>query len=409
MSSVSSPDYSDSPPAPKYSSLPLAGEATVEYTPRGNSSAPLEHITKTCSFMTVILKGQDASEDFPTYGRGSSVNGEIGLKSNTSVLSVLVKLKGRLHLSISDSGSTTVPVVSEYIELWCQDPTRCDPCPSVLPFAITFPQTFIYGERTLPLPPSFYEVFYQQPAVSVECTYMLKFTIHHGGSKMAFWKPSRSYSLQLNYRPRTRPQRPIFHLERFISTMKQVPEDWLQIESTMRVRQNASADAKPISCRFVIPSIGAFGLSDTIPFHIQLSSSLTSLSLLLPDFPENKRSRHVRVLITRQIMVEANTRKCWRTRTLGEGTVRALPPPFIDAPCQKDEVYADWEGEVRCDKNVQYGGFNVGAVTVKDYIVFVLTPPNPRTCPLLTHQYSQPIKLVTDVWTDESTSHPSDN
>ncbi|KAF5393217.1 hypothetical protein D9757_000706 [Collybiopsis confluens] len=412
MPLISPPSCTRLAPAPNYSSLPSAGEETIEFTPRGNSSLN-NSITRSCSFMNVILKINAFSpsyEDIPTYGRGSTVHGEIGLKSSSLVLSVSVKLKGRLHLSISDSGSTTATVVSESLQVWSQNPIRCDLCPGVLPFAVTFPQTFTTGERVLPIPPSFYETFYQHPAVTLDCRYMLKFTIHYGGSKMTFLKPSRSYSVQLNYRPRTRPQRPIYHLERFLLTVKQAPGDWLQIESSIRVRPTASADVRAVSCRFFIPSVGAFGLSDAIPFHIQLSSNLTSLRLMIPeDLPDKKRSRQVRVLITRQIMVQVNTRKCWRTRILGEGIVRALPPPFALRPWnsgEDEEECIDWEGEVRCD-HVEHGGFNVGSVIFKDYIVFVLTPPNARTCPLLMHQYSQPIKLVTDAWHDDL-SHPAD-
>ncbi|KAJ4483270.1 hypothetical protein J3R30DRAFT_3833865 [Lentinula aciculospora] len=411
MSSVLPPSYSSSPPPPVYSNIRLKGEETIEFTPRGNAPSTVSvNLTKTCSFLTIVLQGQNVAEDYPTYGRGSTLCGEIELKSNASVLSVSVKLKGRLHVSISDSGSTTVPVVSETVVLWSQASAHGGPCPKILPFSMTFPTTFEHAGRIRPIPPSFCEAFYQLPAASAQCTYMLKVTIHSSGSKVAFWRPSRSYSMQLNYRPRTRPPRPIFHMDRFLTTLKHIPEDWLEIESTMRTRRTASSDFKPISCRFFLPSVRAFGLSDSIPFHIQLSTSLASLRLLLPDaISEAKQSSSIRVFITRQTMVEVNTRKCWRTATLVEGTVRAVAPPVDSASVEGNDVYVDWEGEVRVEKDVvQSGGFNIGTVFIKDYIVFALTPPNPRSCPLLAHQYSQPIKLVTEAWTDDFTSHPSD-
>jgi len=415
MSLVDPPIYSEPPtplPIPDYSSSPLEGEETVLFTPRGSSpSAAPENITKTCSFLTLILKDQSTTAGFPTYGTGSTVYGEIGLKSSASVLSVEVKLKGRLYTSISGSGSGTITVVAERVLLWSQDSTCC---PSVLPFAIRFPRTFTHDGCTRPIPPSFTQSFvaeqyYPPPPVSVRCSYWFKVTIHHGGRKMAFWKPSRSYSLQLNYLPRSRPQRPISHLDSFLTTFKHIPEDWLQIESIMRVRAG-KVDVNPVSCRFFIPSVGAFGLSDSIPFHIQLSSSLASLRLLLPnENSESKRSRLIRVFITRQTMVEAHTRKCWKSVTLGEGTLRPVAPP-ADAPFTSDagEVNVDWEGEVCYEKKVLHGGFNIGTVIVKDYIVFALLPPNPRTCPLLEHQSYHPIRLVTSVWTEENTLHPSE-
>jgi len=217
------------------------------------------------------------------------------------------------------------------------------------------------------------------------------------------------YSILVNYIPRTRPLRPIVHIDRFLSSLKQIPEDWLQIESIMRVRNARSTkDVQPVSCRFFIPSVGAFGLSDSIPFHIQLSSSLASLRLLLPD--ERPESSSVRVCLTRQMMVEINT-KCTRTQVLAEGKVRSLAPPADAIYSDDHDVYVDFEGEVQCQstrKEVRYGGFNSGTVVVKDYIVFSVQSANPKTSPLLNHQYSQPIRLVTDTWTDDSTSHPSD-
>ncbi|KAJ3915314.1 hypothetical protein F5877DRAFT_81960 [Lentinula edodes] len=411
MSMVLPPNYFPTPSPPRYSYLLPEGEETVEFTPRGNAPTNvLVNITKTCSFLTIILKDQNPAEECPTYGRGSTIHGEIGLRSSASVLSVSIKLKGRLRVSISDSGSATIPVVSESAVLWSRDSAHKDLCPSVLPFSIAFPTTFKHGDRVRSIPPSFSEAYYQLPAISAQCSYILKVTIHNS-SKMTFWKPSRSYSLWLNYRPRTRPQRPVFHLDRFLATLKQIPEDWLELESTMRIRRTDSPDLKPISCRFFFPSVGAFGLSDTIPFHIQISSSLASLRLLLsPEIPNSGTERpSVRVFISRQTMVEVNTRKCWRTATLVEGRVRAIAPPIYTTAVEGADTYVDWEGEVRVEKDmVQYGGFNIGTVIVKDYIVFAITPPNPRSCPLLAHQHSVPIKLVTDVWTDGSTSHPLD-
>lgn len=42
--------------------------------------------------MTIILKGQNPAEDFPVYGRGSTITGEVELKANASVQSVSVQV-----------------------------------------------------------------------------------------------------------------------------------------------------------------------------------------------------------------------------------------------------------------------------------------------------------------------------
>lgn len=49
-----------------------------------------------------------------------------------------------------------------------------------------------------------------------------------------------------------------------------------------------------------------------------------------------------------------------------EGRVRAIAPPIYATAVEGADMYVDWEGEVRVEKDmVQYGGFNIGTVVVK--------------------------------------------
>ncbi|GAW04227.1 hypothetical protein LENED_006003 [Lentinula edodes] len=332
MSMVLPPNYFPTPSPPRYSYLLPEGEETVEFTPRGN--APTNVLTKIRPRNVPLIAG-----------------------------ALQFMLKGRLRVSISDSGSATIPVVSESAVLWSRDSAHKDLCPSVLPFSIAFPTTFKHGDRVRSIPPSFSEAYYQLPAISAQCSYILKVTIHNS-SKMAFWKPSRSYSLWLNYRPRTRPQRPVFHLDRFLATLKQIPEDWLELESTMRIRRTDSPDLKPISYLFKLGVITA------------------SVITRNPEFGNRATQRS-------SIHIPTNDGRSQYAKMLENGNVGGG---------KGADTYVDWEGEVRVEKDmVQYGGFNIGTVIVKDYIVFAITPPNPRSCPLLAHQHSVPIKLVTDL------------
>ncbi|KAJ7901977.1 hypothetical protein B0H14DRAFT_2669318 [Mycena olivaceomarginata] len=76
-------------PAPSYAALPRTrcGESTVEYTPRaGLQETPLGNLTKQWRGVTIIFKNQDDSLDTPTYGRNSSVCGEIGLENSEAVI-----------------------------------------------------------------------------------------------------------------------------------------------------------------------------------------------------------------------------------------------------------------------------------------------------------------------------------
>lgn len=45
--------------------------------------------------MTVIFKGQSPAEEFPTYGRNSTIHGEVELEANASVLRVTVQVTAK--------------------------------------------------------------------------------------------------------------------------------------------------------------------------------------------------------------------------------------------------------------------------------------------------------------------------
>jgi len=55
----------------------------------------------------------------------------------------------------------------------------------------------------------------------------------------------------LNFRPRTRPQRPIVLLGSVFACIKLVPEEWSQVVSTMLVRPKS--DMKPVNCHVSVP------------------------------------------------------------------------------------------------------------------------------------------------------------
>jgi len=109
----------------------------------------------------------------------------------------------------------------------------------------------------------------------------------------------------------------------------------------------------------------------------------------------------IRVFLLRQITVSVFGQRAWRDCVIGEGKLRLLPPLPPDLyPCSEDCQTADWEGEVRCDEDIQTGGFNVGNFSVKDFIVLALYPPHPSKSPLCELQHPHPIRIVTDPWTD---------
>ncbi|KAJ7901978.1 hypothetical protein B0H14DRAFT_2669328 [Mycena olivaceomarginata] len=229
------------------------------------------------------------------------------------------------------------------------------------------------------------------------------------------------YPIHVAFRPRTRPARPILQ-DAFLSTLKVAPSEWHQMVVTIPQRRKATVTVEPISCHLIIPSVQTFCLSEPIPFHIQLCGSQESLQHFYGSVPEpvlpGKRPRRrqyaarIRVFLARQIYLEINGRQSWRTITVGEGTLRPIPPlesahPDADAA----EVSVDWDGEVRCKSDVTCGSFSISRLVVKvgrRFHYFCLTPGNVRTSSLLPIQHAHPIRLVTDGWTDQELAHPQD-
>ncbi|KAF4567514.1 hypothetical protein EYR40_006517 [Pleurotus pulmonarius] len=413
-------------PAPSYSTLPLTDEETIEYNPRpGSPTIPQGSYTRQWGRTTLILHDQDEAAAMPSYGRNAIINGEVGLGDNENILSVALKLEGRLHLSISDGGRNNTTLVSVHHTLWKTDNPAGKTCPSSMPFSIRFPSSYHDGERSRRLPPSYEVTYHGIPAIVAKCSYSLSLMVTRIRHKrVSFWTSCKTRTIGLNHRPRSRPHRPVLPINSLFSTIKRLPEEWRQIVTEMGTRPGSTIS--PITCHFFIPSVQTFGLSDTIPFHIQLTGPLQSLHTFIPPNSAelspissgsktsfrnpNSHLLHrpaIRVSLARQVLVEVHERKSWRSSTLGEGSVWPVPPSApVSLDSDSHEVTIDWSGEVRCGEDITSGGFSTGGLVIKDFIVFALTPSNPRTSSLLEIQHAHPIKFVTDPWID--LVHPLD-
>ncbi|KAJ7268850.1 hypothetical protein B0H12DRAFT_1009679 [Mycena haematopus] len=413
--SVALPAYS---PAPSYAALPRCGDAIIEYTPRIGQGEVLGNFTKQWRDVTIIFKNQDQSSNIPTYGRSSSVCGEIGLENPECVSSVSLKLEGRINLSSSDCGSIVQKIVEERRMLF--DHAKSGRCPSVVGFALPFPTTYKDEGKVYRIPPTYETVCLGSPLIVVKCSYRLTFTITKLKSgRLSFLKATGKTRVGLPEFAGTRPARPIIP-DAFFSTLKAAPSEWHQMVVTIPTRRKTTGLVDPISCHFIIPSVQAFCISEAIPFHIQLCGSQESLQRFYGSAPEpvvpGKRpprrrefSAIIRVFLARQIYLQINGRQSWRTITIGEGTLRPIPPLESLDPeaAEANEVAVDWEGEVRCKNDVTCGSFSINRLVVKDFIIFALTPANVRASPLLPIQHAHPIRLVTDSWTDQE-AHPAE-
>jgi len=208
----------------------------------------------------------------------------------------------------------------------------------------------------------------------------------------------RRIYVPIEYHPQTSPARGIPPNLYFLSSVKGMPQEWHQTSFVMNAR--SSSKLSPIQCQAFIPSIKVFGLSDTIPVHLQLCGPLSSLrELVLPSSPSP-----VRVYLTRRVGFEDHDKSTWRVQRIGEGHFPPLPPVVnFDCDCQPAHDSCDscvetldWDGEVKCDLAVTVGGFTAAGLTVKDFITLEIIPPKAVQSPLLSIQYAIPIRLVTE-------------
>jgi len=259
--------------------------------------------------------------------------------------------------------------------------------------------------------------------------------------------------------PRTRAHRPILPSPCFFSSVKTSPEEWYQAVTYPKTRPSAKID--PVSChvssslctlhsipfvdtlywQLFVPAGRIYGITDKIPFHVQLAGKTCSLrelfsepllervrsadstNTIVPHTKTTPAKPLIRVYLLRQIAVTVKGSSAWRNKVIGEGTIWPMPPEHTSccssetSGCREDHV--DWEGEVRCNDDITAGSFDVANVNVKvrtsvrllepenltlclqDFIALSLSPPNKQTSPLLDLQISVPIRLVTDSFTEE--------
>jgi len=82
----------------------------------------------------------------------------------------------------------------------------------------------------------------------------------------------------------------------------------------------------------------------------------------------------------------------WRTEEIGEGLFKHAG----DGP--------DWMsfyGEIHINTQVKIGGFRAGGLTLKDFIILSMMPPEPARAPFSELRQVIPIRLTTDPWSTD--------
>ncbi|KAJ7933845.1 hypothetical protein B0H13DRAFT_684204 [Mycena leptocephala] len=265
-------------------------------------------------------------------------------------------------------------------------------CPAAIPFSQKFPSTFRNNGIHCPLPPSCNITL--PDGAFLKCSYSLTLSVMAAFHRSTpFLARERSLSIELEYRHRTRPSRPRVPEPSLFSTIKMCPEEWLQLP----VALTTVANSRPpdVHCDLFVPSVGVFGISETIPFHLQLSGSIRNLRDVL--VPSNLEARTpnptIRVYLLR--LITANDMGEKINTILVEGSLRPLSPGVFGLRASTSEDALNWEGQLQLH-DITTPTFDVGTLSVMYLIAVELSPP--ETSSIKRAHYGFPIKVTTDSW-----------
>ncbi|KAJ7367298.1 hypothetical protein DFH08DRAFT_837071 [Mycena albidolilacea] len=370
---------------PPYSPEPSAGEESLSRPSPVRS--PRGEFVQSNGRITLTLKEQAENSAAPTYAPGGLVTGKISIQGSESVTEVVLKLTGRLDLAASNGGQPTELVKDSYT-VW-SDSMRFL-CPPSIPFSFIFPSTFKDGDQTWPLPPSLRIAPPGKPFTYVKCTYTLSVVVSTAlHPRFSLWRGEKTLSVPINFKPTAFPPRPIPPDPNLFPTIKTAPEEWHQILCDV----GHQLRLKNIQCSLFIPSVLIYGLSDSIPFHLQSSGPAAILKgMIQPLSAESKTQHPVRVHLTRRVSLLVRGERQHRNIDIGEGVLSILPPPCYSELLDPRDASIDWAGVIQCNDITATGTFDSGILYVKDFVVVSI--PAWR----LEHKFQ--IQLVSNTWHD---------
>ncbi|KAF9242653.1 hypothetical protein BU15DRAFT_60367 [Melanogaster broomeanus] len=368
------PDYSPSTPAPDYSSTPLPGEKCIQRTPR---QTPYHN--GNCAFtyqehsMSLTLRGCREEDGVPTFGLCSTIHGEFEPTDNDRIVSVVLRLEGRVVLK-GRSQTKAYTLFSKERSLW--ERNESSTCPSLLPLSISFPATYRdnHHDRALRLPPSMSIREPHRAAV----TYSLNIIVQKTRCGL-FARKTREVCMAayLCYRPRVRPPRPS---PTCFSGLKHCSDEWQEeIWGMSKGPSAVGGEALVAQCH-------------TIVEHLAPRPDV-ALETLNP----------IHVFLLRQTTVRTGDSEIVHEEVLGTGTISPSPTTAIETIVQENTMTMSWDGEVRCERPIVHTGFTTVALEVKDFLVLsLIVPPGPLKSIPSQLQHAIPIRLVTHPWVDRS-------
>ncbi|KAJ7795138.1 hypothetical protein B0H14DRAFT_3555455, partial [Mycena olivaceomarginata] len=274
-----------------------------------------------CGGDTVALTEQGI--EFPTYGRNASINGFVTLYDREMVSVIVFKIKGKMDVMISGSvPPITTKLVNESYTLWSSEKTRTSACPSAAPFSTVLPTRFQdYDDLSRPLPPTYDMPFSAVPGISLKSSYTVSVTITRAMSRK-FRFLTKRYPFPLFTVPE-RGRRALSTISRISCHVKIVPEEFRQVGWQLLPQPKSTVQS--IDLHLFLPVVEIFGLTDTIPFHVQLTGFVSSLLGFVPELEDTEKSTIVGSLV-RQIVFDLNGRHMTRSIALGDAKMTPRPP-----------------------------------------------------------------------------------
>ncbi|KAE9393202.1 hypothetical protein BT96DRAFT_1023119 [Gymnopus androsaceus JB14] len=399
------PSYSLDFQIPDYSAEPGLDEERLEYHEarwQEYDARPTGVFIHEKNGIIVILNNQQEKTTLPTFGRRSKVEGTLVIDTPESVSEATLKLTGVIETVAPTAGGAQVKVLDQAHTIFKSDDSGVSQshCESSLQFSCSLPITFEHNRQEYLLPPSYYTLLGGQGQTHyAKCTYTFTAIITRTRSRRTAFlgKNKKNNTFVFEYLPRLRPPRPMTNRS-LLTAIKTHPEEWRQF--SCQLTPQSEKYLEPLTCQFFIPSVGVFGVMDSIPFHVQIAGSHLSLSKLQPASSDNPP---IRVSLIRQVVISNNGRKSAVHLHLGDAKFYPLPsgegPISLAGPSttssQRQETNLNWEGEICCELEEKLTpGFNAGVVTIADFVIMELSKWQTKLFEPFKHEH--PVRLVSD-------------
>ncbi|KAJ3760762.1 hypothetical protein EV360DRAFT_80867 [Lentinula raphanica] len=384
--SLPPPSYESSDAViPDYSIEPRADEQRLQYQqtrPLQGFDRPTGVFVQQKDGITVVLNHQENKTQTPIVEQNSNIEGTLIIDAPESASEVALKLTGNIEAVSPATGWISVNVLDQTHTLFrnsSDGTTSQSNCPSSLPFSCPLPHTFNYSGREYQLPPSYYVLMGGQgQAYYAKCTYNFSAVVIKERSRRtaSFLGKNKKHSnnFVIEYMPRSRPPRPLAEHPLSATTSERFPtsgsEEWRQFTYQLSTKSKKYA-SEPLTCQFFLPSVGIFGIRDSIPFHVQIIGSTDSLAKLQTVAAKNGKSIF-RVHLLRQVTINNNGKQSAVHFPLGEAKISVAPLANSSGTTSSGQGQQgsslSWEGAVCCDLSEEKiaPSFKAGIVSVMD-------------------------------------------